>query len=152
MSTDGFELVFEIGTIFADSCTHLACDQSPRRRISGAGLHSNETPIETCERASRRRAASGVTVNCLHPGVVATNLLPRWLQIVKPWITRVTFDTQRGARSTLHLALEPALKDMSGRYFDENHVIQTAASLANDIAVQEALWVACAWWTGIPVD
>jgi len=98
---------------------------------------------------ARRLADTGITVNCLHPGVVATNLLPRWLQMLKPWITRTTFDSERGARSTLYLALEPGLQSTSGRYFDENHVIQAAAPAANEIALQEALWTASAWWTGL---
>jgi NAD(P)-dependent dehydrogenase (short-subunit alcohol dehydrogenase family) len=41
---------------------------------------------------ARRLSTTGITVNCLHPGIVATNLLPRWLQIVKPLISRQTFD------------------------------------------------------------
>ncbi len=30
---------------------------------------------------ARQLAGSGITVNCLHPGVVATNLLPGWLNL-----------------------------------------------------------------------
>jgi NAD(P)-dependent dehydrogenase (short-subunit alcohol dehydrogenase family) len=97
---------------------------------------------------ARRMAGTDISVNCLHPGVVATNLLPPWLRVVKPLITRGTFDSERGARTTVHLALEPSLAGVTGRYFDEFQLPQTAAPLANDIEQQESLWKTSAQWTG----
>ena len=72
--------------------------------------------------------------------MVATNLLPRWLRVVKPLISRVIFDAERGARTTLYLALSDEVAGISGRYFDENQVPQPAAPLANDVRLQESLW------------
>jgi retinol dehydrogenase-12 len=95
---------------------------------------------------ARRLAATRITVNCLHPGVVATNLLPRWLRIIKPLISPVIFDAERGARTTLYLALSPEVAGVSGRYFDENQAAQPAAAGANDVELQEALWQASERW------
>lgn len=178
MSADGFELVFATNHLGPFLLTELLRSRlAPRARIVNVASSAHFRGGLALERIAdprapyravaayaqsklanvlhtfalaRRLADTGVTVNCLHPGVVATNLLPRWLQIVKPWITRTTFDSERGARSTLYLALEPGLRSTSGRYFDENHVIQAAAPAANEIALQEALWAASAWWTGLP--
>jgi NAD(P)-dependent dehydrogenase (short-subunit alcohol dehydrogenase family) len=100
---------------------------------------------------ARRLSDTRVCANCLHPGVVATNLLPRWLRVVKPLISRVMFDAERGARTTLHLALSSEVAGVSGRYFDENQVAQTAAPLANDRQLQESLWQRSAQWVGVPV-
>ena len=100
---------------------------------------------------ARRLADRDVTVNCLHPGVVATNLLPRWLRLVKPLFTPVTFDAERGAKTTLHVALAPELAGRTGRYFDEHQREQPASALANDMKRQEALWAASARWTGTEV-
>ena len=97
---------------------------------------------------ARRMAATGISVNCLHPGVVATNLLPPWLRVVKPLITRVMFDAERGARTTNYLALDEGVSGASGRYFDEYQVPRPAATLANDVGMQESLWSASAEWTG----
>jgi NAD(P)-dependent dehydrogenase (short-subunit alcohol dehydrogenase family) len=97
---------------------------------------------------ARRLATTGVTVNCLHPGIVATNLLPRWLQLIKPLISHQTLDSERGARTTLFLALSNEVAGVSGRYFDENQVAQPASDAANDIALQEELWEASERWTG----
>jgi len=98
---------------------------------------------------ARRLADSQVSVNCLHPGVVATNLLPRWLRLVKPLISRPVFDAERGARTTLHLALDERVAGLSGLYFDEHQRPQPAAPLARDLGLQEALWSASCRWVGV---
>ena len=98
---------------------------------------------------ARRLAGSGRTANCLHPGVVATNLLPRWLQLIRPLIRRPIFDAERGARTTLYLALSPQLAQVSGAYFDEHQRPQRADAAAYDITLQEQLWEASAQWVGL---
>jgi NAD(P)-dependent dehydrogenase (short-subunit alcohol dehydrogenase family) len=98
---------------------------------------------------ARRLEGTGVTANCLHPGVVATNLLPRWLKLIKPLLSRVMFDAERGAQTTLYLALSDEVRGVSGRYFDEHHREVTASQLANDVALQESLWEASERWTGL---
>jgi NAD(P)-dependent dehydrogenase (short-subunit alcohol dehydrogenase family) len=99
---------------------------------------------------ARRMAGTGISVNCLHPGVVATNLLPRWLRVVKPLFTRVVFDAERGARTAVYLALDRSVAGITGRYFDEYQLPRAASPLANDIEVQESLWNMSAAWTGTP--
>jgi NAD(P)-dependent dehydrogenase (short-subunit alcohol dehydrogenase family) len=99
---------------------------------------------------ARRMAGTDITVNCLHPGVVATNLLPRWLRVIKPLITRVIFDAERGARTTVYLALDQSVAGITGRYFDENQIPRAAAALANDVELQESLWRMSTEWTGAP--
>jgi NAD(P)-dependent dehydrogenase (short-subunit alcohol dehydrogenase family) len=99
---------------------------------------------------ARRMAGTGVSVNCLHPGVVATNLLPRWLRVIKPLLTRVMFDAERGARTTLYLALDQSVAGVTGRYFDEHQLPRAASPLANDVELQESLWNMSAEWTGAP--
>jgi NAD(P)-dependent dehydrogenase (short-subunit alcohol dehydrogenase family) len=99
---------------------------------------------------ARRMAGTGICVNCLHPGVVATNLLPRWLRVIKPLLTRVVFDAERGARTTVHLALDQSIAAATGRYFDEYQLPRAASPLANDVELQESLWNTSAVWTGAP--
>jgi NAD(P)-dependent dehydrogenase (short-subunit alcohol dehydrogenase family) len=99
---------------------------------------------------ARRMAGSGISVNCLHPGVVATNLLPRWLRLIKPLITKVMLDAEAGARTSIYLALDPRAAGVTGRYFDEYQHPRDAAPLANDVALQESLWKMSAEWTGAP--
>jgi NAD(P)-dependent dehydrogenase (short-subunit alcohol dehydrogenase family) len=96
---------------------------------------------------ANRLSGGGVMANCLHPGVVATNLLPRWLRLVKPYISRVMFDPVRGAKTTLHLALSQDLAGVSGCYFDEHQRPQPPAAVAADSGRQQLLWSASERWT-----
>lgn len=98
---------------------------------------------------ARRLAGSGVSVNCLHPGVIASNLLPWWLRLVKPLISRPILDVERGARTTLFLALAPEVAGQSGVYFDEHQVPQAASALARDLTLQESLWQFSSRWVGL---
>jgi NAD(P)-dependent dehydrogenase (short-subunit alcohol dehydrogenase family) len=95
---------------------------------------------------ARRLAASGIAVNCLHPGVVRTNLLPRWVRVIKPLISHHMIDAERGAQTSLYLALDPAASDLQGCYLDEFQQVQTASPIALDVALQEALWTASQRW------
>jgi NAD(P)-dependent dehydrogenase (short-subunit alcohol dehydrogenase family) len=99
---------------------------------------------------ARRMAGTGISVNCLHPGVVATNLLPRWLRIIKSLLTRDIFDAERGSRTSLYLALDAGVAGITGRYFDEYQLPRAASTLAYDVEVQESLWKMSAVWTGVP--
>lgn len=98
---------------------------------------------------ARRLAGTRICVNCLHPGVVATNLLPRWLRLIKPLITPVVLDVERGARTTLFLSLSAEAARITGRYFDEHQNARPAAALADDRELQETLWQKSAQWTGV---
>jgi NAD(P)-dependent dehydrogenase (short-subunit alcohol dehydrogenase family) len=96
---------------------------------------------------ARRLDGSGVTANSLHPGVITSNLLPRWLQVLKPLVTRGMFDVEEGARTTLYLALDAAVAGTNGGYFDEYQRPQTPSAIARDTRLQEQLWSACERWT-----
>lgn len=127
------------------SLTHIA-DARARYDSRAAYSRSKLANVLHTFALARRLANSGITVNCLHPGVVATNLLPRWLQAIKPLVSRQMLDEVRGARTTLYLALSKDVAGVSGRYFDENQVAQPASAAANDIRLQEDLWQASERW------
>jgi len=97
---------------------------------------------------ARRVRDKGLSVSCLHPGVVRTCLLPAWLRAIKPLISPGIFDAERGARTTLYLALDPGASGLSGVYVDEHQQVQAASRLARSEALQEALWVASKRWVG----
>ncbi|HUL65813.1 MAG TPA: SDR family oxidoreductase [Burkholderiaceae bacterium] len=95
---------------------------------------------------ARRLAGRGIAVNCLHPGVVRSGLLPPWIRTIKPLISPEMADVTRGARTTLYLALDAAAGALNGMYLDENQKVRPAAPLAQSIALQEALWAASMAW------
>ncbi len=125
-------------------------DARYRYRATAAYAQSKLANVMHTFALARRMAGTGISVNCLHPGVVATNLLPPWLRVIKPLFTRDMFDSERGARTTLHLALDESVAAVTGRYFDEYQLPRSAAPLANDVALQESLWNRSAAWTGAP--
>jgi NAD(P)-dependent dehydrogenase (short-subunit alcohol dehydrogenase family) len=65
--------------------------------------------------------AGRVTVNAVHPGIVATDivddLVPPVLRPLTPLIRRTMLTPEAGGAATLRLALDPALTDVTGRYF-----------------------------------
>ncbi len=177
MSADGFELTFATNHLGPFLLTRLLLDRlagngriinvasrahypgkldlaqvaNPRARYDARAAYSQSKLANVLHAfaLARRLSATGITANCLHPGVVATNLLPRWLRIIKPLITPVTFDAERGARTTLYLALSNEVAGVSGRYFDEHQAVQPAAEAANDVTLQDALWEASERWAPV---
>lgn len=178
MSADGFELTFASNHLGPFLLTALLSDRlsdsariinvasrvhyrgridfqrssDPRARYNSMAAYAQSKLANVLHAFALARRYSGtrVCVNCLHPGVVATNLLPGWLRVVKPLISRVVFDAERGARTSLYLALSNEVAGISGRYFDENQLPQPAATLANDLQLQETLWQTSARWVGVP--
>jgi NAD(P)-dependent dehydrogenase (short-subunit alcohol dehydrogenase family) len=178
MSEDGFELTFATNHLGPFLLTALLSDRlndtarvinvasrghyrgridlaripAARARYSAMAAYAQSKLANVLHTFALARRLSGTRIcaNCLHPGVVATNLLPRWLRVVKPLISRVIFNPERGARTTLHLALSSEVAAISGRYFDENQMPQPAAPLANDVQLQESLWKMSAQWAGVP--
>lgn len=125
-------------------------DTRVRYRATAAYAQSKLANVMHTFALARRLAGTGISVNCLHPGVVATNLLPPWLRVMKPLLTRDMFDAKRGARTSLYLALDPSVAGITGHYFDECQLPHSASPLANDVEQQESLWNMSALWTGVP--
>ena len=70
---------------------------------------------------ARDLAADGVTVNALHPGIVATDiiddLVPPLLRPMRALIRRSLLTPTEGATSATRIATHPALAGITGRYF-----------------------------------
>lgn len=87
---------------------------------------------------ARRLQGERVTANCLHPGVIATQLFGvpwpiRWL--MKPF----TISPQAGARTSLHLAMSPEVAGQSGGYYDRCRRVEPARHAQDDDAARR-LW------------
>jgi NAD(P)-dependent dehydrogenase (short-subunit alcohol dehydrogenase family) len=82
---------------------------------------------------------SGVTVNCLHPGVVATNffnLIPAPLRFLAKFFM---LTPEKGAETTIYLASSPEVENVSGEYFNKKKIALTS-SQAQDADTAERLW------------
>jgi NAD(P)-dependent dehydrogenase (short-subunit alcohol dehydrogenase family) len=91
---------------------------------------------------ARRLAGKGVTVNCVHPGAVATNIWSRapWfarplLALAKPFMR----SPEQGGRSIVHLAASPDLEGLTGGYYEKDR-LALPSRLAQDEALARRLW------------
>jgi len=103
---------------------------------------------------ARRLADTGVTVNCLHPGTVATGLGKNNGTWAKGLITilRPFFRTPRsGAETSIYLAASPAVEGVTGKYFTNCRETRSSKT-SYDAAVQRRLWEMSAQLTGITAD
>jgi len=96
----------------------------------------------TVELASRL-AGSGVTANCLHPGVVATNIFTAFggrtgkifTVLLRPFMLSPT----DGAKTSIYLASSPEVANVTGKFFDKcREVAPTPA--AQDAVAAKRLW------------
>src|SRR4029077_4291060 len=70
---------------------------------------------------ARRLEGTGVTVNSLHPGFIATNIWPAdapliariLMAMAKPFM----LSPKRGAETSMYLAASPEVTGVSGQYF-----------------------------------
>ena len=100
---------------------------------------------------ARRSAGSGVTVNAVDPGPVASNIAannPGLLySLAKPMIRHLFPSAARAARTCLGVATDPALETASGGYWRSGK--RRARPLARpDAALSEGLWRASVQLTG----
>lgn len=92
---------------------------------------------------AQRLEGTGVTVNALHPGVVASNIWshgPRWAQpILAPLKALYMISPERGGQTIAYLATAPEVATVSGEYFEKNRP-KKPSRLARDAALGEAMW------------
>jgi len=94
---------------------------------------------------ARNLEGTGITANCLHPGVVDTKLS----RSAAPGIATIT--PEEGAKTSVYLARSPEVAGISGRYFDNWRPIRSSA-LSYDRTVQERLWKMAEDLTGMGRD
>jgi len=95
----------------------------------------------TCTLA-RNLEGSGITANCLHPGVVDTKIL----RTAFPGMAAIT--PEEGAETSVYLARSPEVAGITGRYF-ENRRPGRSSTLSHDRHVQERLWRIAEELTGL---
>ena len=90
----------------------------------------------------KRYAGKGATINCLHPGLVNSdfannNSLP--FKIISSLIKYFGISTREGALTSVYLASETDLVDVSGLYFDKCRP-RKSSSISYNQKVSKSLW------------
>jgi NAD(P)-dependent dehydrogenase (short-subunit alcohol dehydrogenase family) len=181
LTEDGFESMFAINHLSYFLYTHLLLDAlkaAPRARIVNvsSGAHRFIKEIDwnnlnfekgyqnfkvygfsklcnvlfTFELAERLKD-TGITVNCLHPGVVATNFgrssstaFNLLVSLTRPFYV----SSEKGARTSVYLASSPEVEGMTGKYFD-NMKIGEPTAIAKNPENAKRLWEISAKICGI---
>ncbi|MBI5500777.1 MAG: SDR family oxidoreductase [Deltaproteobacteria bacterium] len=161
LTIDGFERTFAVNHLAHFLLANLLLDRlraaAPSRvvTVSSVAHHSAELDLDDpqAERSwdsyaayassklanvlfanalARRVAPDGVSSNSLHPGVIGTKLL-------RVGFGRGGASVEKGAETSVHLALSPDAADFTGRYFVDKRPARPSAA-ALDVPLQERLW------------
>ena len=92
---------------------------------------------------ARRLAGSGVTVNAVHPGGVATDIWRTNFPVLGPaikWVMSLfALTPEEGADTLIYLASSPDVEGVTGKYFVEREAI-ASSPLSYDEQVAARLW------------
>lgn len=88
---------------------------------------------------AERLAPRKITVNSLHPGVIATEIT-RDMPSVVQFIARLIFKSpEKGAETSVYLATAAEVTGVTGKYFDNKKAVASSAE-SQDIGKQKQLW------------
>jgi NAD(P)-dependent dehydrogenase (short-subunit alcohol dehydrogenase family) len=107
---------------------------------------------------ARRLQGTGVTANCLHPGVIETKLMQEFIKGTCPlseermaMIKRMTVSLEEGGKTSLYLATSPELEGVSGKYFDNQKAVHSSQA-SYDEMVARRLWMISEDITGLSMS
>lgn len=177
ITEDGFEMTFAVNHLGYFLLTNLLLDvikrSAPARIVNVAseahrGGHINFDDLQSEREFSsmlayrqsklanilftyelaRRLEGTSVTANCLHPGIIATDIARRF-----PWFIRVPFKlfftgVEKGAETTVYLATSPGVEGVTGKYFDKKSESRSSRE-SYDREVARRLWEVSEEMTGL---
>lgn len=103
---------------------------------------------------ARRLQGTGVTVNCAHPGAVATGLGANngiLAKLLMPVIGLFMRNAQQGAETQIYLACSPEVEGISGKYFVDCKPAKSTPE-SHNVEVAHRLWEVSAKMTGVDLD
>lgn len=90
---------------------------------------------------AKRLQGTGVTTNSLHPGNIKTDIgryQPLYLQVLGFPALCVLKSPKSGAQTTIAVALDPDLENVTGKYFSDCKIKKESQNAQND---EIALWL-----------
>jgi len=178
-SVDGVEMTFALNHLGYFLLTNLLLDtlkvSAPARIINvSSGSHRGETinfnhlpgkRMYSAFRAygesklanilftyelARRLEGTGITVNAIHPGFVATNIGTNngWIvRAIRPLMDLFALSTEEGADTMIYLAMSKEVEEITGKYFIRRKAV-SSSSISYDESLARRLWQVSANMTG----
>jgi len=174
VTADGIEAHFAVNYLAPYLLTNLLLDvlkaSAPSRIVNVSGTYHRKATMDfddlMCEKdysaskannqaklalilftyeLARQLEGTGVTANCLHPGVVATSLVEkdpdyppfsRFLyQLFKPFLS----SPEKGAETSIYLASSPEVEGVTGEYFVKKAAVESSPE-SYDAGIARRLW------------
>lgn len=179
VTIDGLEMQFAVNHLGYFLLTNLLLPQlragAPSRIVNvSSGAHSHATldfadlqsergydPKDVYSRTklanilftyelARRLGVTGVTVNCLTPGVVATRMLADYMGAPRESGVNSTFGAspEEGAETSIYLAASPDVEGVTGKYFAGKKPAASSRG-SHDAAAARRLWEVSERLTGL---
>ncbi|MEI6851878.1 MAG: SDR family oxidoreductase [Bacteroidota bacterium] len=168
LSKDGIELNFATNYLAPFLLTHLllpSLSQSTPSRIINvsSGAHKNAVinfdDIEMSKNFSGFKAygqsklanilftkhlaakleGKNITVNCLHPGVVSTNIFKNLGKVGIFFMKPIMINPEKGAATSVYLAASEEVSNISGKYFSRKKVVNSSPTSC-DREIARKLW------------
>jgi NAD(P)-dependent dehydrogenase (short-subunit alcohol dehydrogenase family) len=126
----------------------LADLQSEKTPYSGYKVYgaSKMANILFTYELARRLEGTGVTANCLHPGVIRSNyglntrgIFRLGIALIRPFL----IGPEKGAETSIYLASSPEVEGVTGKYFKRKRPAPTRKA-ANNRELAKGLWEASA--------
>jgi NAD(P)-dependent dehydrogenase (short-subunit alcohol dehydrogenase family) len=172
LTGDGFENTFAVNHLAPFLLTHLLLDllkkYAPSRivTVSSVAHQRGQLDLENLQGEKRftgygayslsklanvlftgelaeRLAGTGVTANCLHPGLIGTKLLRQGFGGMSG------SSVKEGARTLVYLAADPGVSHVTGKYFIKNRE-EAPSPVASDAALRKQFWDISTRLCGLP--
>lgn len=88
---------------------------------------------------AEKLAARNITVNCLHPGVIASDItrdMPGFVRFLAGVFLK---NTEQGAATSVYLAASLEVAGITGKYFDDKKAVMSSKE-SYDVEKQRRLW------------
>ena len=97
---------------------------------------------------SKRLASKNITVNCVHPGVIGTDVFREYPKWFAKFLNLLISKPDEGAKPTIYLASSADLKHITGKYFCKSKQ-KEIDKIANDSELMEKIWIKTEELTGM---
>jgi NAD(P)-dependent dehydrogenase (short-subunit alcohol dehydrogenase family) len=125
-------------------------DLEGRKKFSGIRSYgqSKLANILFTRHLAEKVKKDNITVNCMHPGVVATNLFDQLNPVIRKIMRPFMISPRKGAETLVYLSASPDIEKVTGEYFIKKKV-RNPFPAARNKKDAERLWEISREYTGL---